>query len=146
MPTMIFVNLPVRDAAASRAFWNGLGYATDERFTDERTTNAQISDTIFLMLLERSRFEEFLAGPIGDPTAATSALLCLSADSREAVDALVDRALAGGATDWRPAQDMGAMYGRSFRDPDGHVWEVMWMDVAAFTGQAPDQELAGASS
>ena len=141
--TMIFVNLPVRDVAASRAFWNGLGYPTDERFTDERTSNAAISDTIMLMLVERSRFEEFLAGPAGDPAAATSALYCLSADGREEVDALVDRAFAAGATAWQDPRDHGFMYGRSFRDLDGHVWEVMWMDVAAMMAATSGAELAG---
>ena len=133
--TMIFVNLPVADVKASQAFWHALGYTTDPRFTDERSTNIQISDSIVLMLLEHSRFADFINGPIADPAAGTPALYALSAESREAVDTLVDAAMAAGATDWKPVQDMGFMYGRSFRDLDGHVFEVMWMDVAAFEQQ-----------
>lgn len=132
--TMIFVNLPVRDIGAADAFWGALGYGRNEQFTSETTTNVVISDTIVLMLHERSRFQDFVKGPVADPTAGTSALYCLSADSRQAVDELTTRALSSGATPWLPAQDHGFMYGTSFQDPDGHVWEVMWMDVAA----APD--------
>ena len=131
--TMIFVNLPVRDVQAAQAFWNGLGYETNPQFTDERTTNVKIDENIWLMLLEHSRFADFTRGPVADPREATGVLVALSADSREAVDDLVDRALAAGAGDWLPAQDAGPMYGRSFQDPDGHVIEVVWMDVAAAT-------------
>ena len=146
--TMLFVNLPVRDVRAAAAFWAELGFATNPQFCDENTTNVVIDDNIVVMLLARPRFQDFVSGPVADPSAATGVLHCLSADSREAVDTLVDKALAAGAKDWMPAQDAGFMYGRSFADPEGHVWEVMWMDVAAATGaQAPaaDQQLADAA-
>ncbi len=129
--TMIFVNLPVRDLASAKAFWNGLGYRTEPAFTDERATNIVIDDNIWLMLLERSRFAEFTTGAVADPRESTGVLVALSADSRAAVDTLVDRALATGASPWLPTQDDGFMYGRSFQDPEGHVVEVMWMDVSA---------------
>jgi uncharacterized protein len=132
--TMIFVNLPVRDLAAARTFWNGLGYATKPEFSDERATNIVIDENIWLMLLDRSRFAEFTTGPVADPREATGVLVALSADSREDVDALVDKALATGASAWLPTQDQGFMYGRSFQDPEGHVVEVMWMDVSAVPG------------
>lgn len=141
----IFVNLPVRSAAASAAFWNGLGYPTNPQFADERTSNVVLSDDIFLMLLEPERFADFITGPIADPTAATGALYALSADSREAVDALADGALAAGGSAWQPPMDQGFMYGRSFRDLDGHVFEVVWMDPAVVAGGVPDQAVpAGA--
>ena len=147
--TMLFVNLPVRDVQASAAFWAGLGFGTNPQLCDERTTNVVIDDNIVVMLLERSRFQDFVTGEIADPAAGTSALYCLSADSRDAVDSLADRALAAGASAWKPAQDMGFMYGRSFADLDGHVWEVMWMGVAAAASAheaGADGQLADASS
>ena len=150
--TMIFVNLPVRDLGAAKAFWNGLGYATKPEFTDEHATNIVIDENIWLMLLERPRFAEFTKGDVADPRAATGVLVALSADSREAVDRLVDKALASGASDWLPTQDHGFMYGRSFQDPEGHVFEVMWMDVSAVPNEAvpneaaQDEALTGASA
>jgi len=144
--TSIFVNLPVRDVRAAAAFWGALGFGTNPQFCDERTTNVVIDDNIVVMLLERSRFEDFLAGPIAQPGTGTSALYCLSADSREAVDELTDKALAAGASSWLPTQDSSFMYGRSFADPDGHVWEVMWMDVAAAQAASADQQLTDATS
>ena len=128
---MLFVNLPVRDVQVAAAFWATLGFSSDPRFRDERTTNVVLEDGVVVMLLERSRFAEFVTGPVADPAAGTGALYALSADSRDAVDALADQALLAGAAPWKPAQDHGFMYGRSFADPDGHVWEVTWMDVPA---------------
>ncbi|MPQ98853.1 glyoxalase [Modestobacter sp. I12A-02628] len=141
--TAIFINLQVRDAQAARTFWNGLGYPTDEKWADERTSNATISEHIVLMLLETERFADFVTGPVADAAAGTRAIYCLSADSREAVDALADKALASGGGDWQPAQDHGFMYGRSFTDPDGHVWEVMHMDLSAVPS-GDGEQLAGA--
>lgn len=134
--TMIFVNLPVQDVNASAAFWSALGYARNEQFCDEQTTNVVLDDNIFLMLLHTSRFQDFVPGQIAPAGAGARALYALSAESREGVDTLVDKAFAAGATEWMPAQDHGFMYGRSFRDLDGHVFEVMWMDPAVASGQA----------
>ena len=128
---MLFVNLPVRDVQAAAAFWAELGFAYDPRFCDERTTNVVLDDGVVVMLLEHSLFQEFVTGPVADPAAGTGALYAMSTDSRGAVDALADKALLAGASPWKPAQDHGFMYGRSFADPDGHVWEVLWTDVAA---------------
>ncbi len=129
--TMVFINLPVRDVSASAAFWSALGFGTNPQFSDERTTNVIISESIVLMLLERSRFRDFVTGTIADPRESTGVLHALSAGSREEVDALADAALAAGGSAWLPPQDHGFMYGRSFADPEGHVFEVLWMDPAA---------------
>ena len=128
---MVFLNLPVADLAASRAFYAGLGFAFNDQFSDERTTSVVVDENIVVMLLTRDRFADFVTGPIGDPAAATTQLTALSAGSREEVDELLAKALASGGKPWQPAQDHGFMYGASFADPDGHVWEVMWMDPAA---------------
>ena len=148
MPRMIFVNLPVADLERSKAFFTELGFTFDPRFTDESATALVIEEgSIYSMLLTRERFAEFLAegAQVADATQSTEVLVALSADSREEVDRLTDKALASGGSPWKEPMDMGAMYGRSFRDPDGHVWELTWMDVEAFLAQG-DGETAGATS
>ena len=129
---MLFLNLPVTDVAASRAFYTTLGFSIDEQFSDESSASVAVSDAIHLQLLSRERMAAFLpeGTAIGDPRQATAALYALSCDSREDVDAMVTKALGAGGSAWMPPQDHGFMYGASFTDPDGHVWEVMWMDPA----------------
>ncbi|MGY1642128.1 VOC family protein [Geodermatophilus sp. SYSU D00703] len=127
---MIFVNLPVSDLAAAKTFYGGLGFSFNEQFSDERTASVVIDENIVVMLLTRDRFADFVTGEVGDPAAATTQLTALSAGSREEVDQLVERALANGGKPWKPSQDHGFMYGASFTDPDGHVWEAVWVDPA----------------
>jgi predicted lactoylglutathione lyase len=132
MTRMIFVNLPVSDLANSRAFLEALGAVNEPRFTDETAACMTLSDSIHVMLLTRDKFSQFTPRPIADANAASEVLLCLSAESRESVDTAVERAVAsGGTADPAPKQDYGVMYGRSVADPDGHLWEIMWMDAAA---------------
>ncbi|MDQ3077847.1 MAG: lactoylglutathione lyase [Pseudomonadota bacterium] len=129
---MIFVNLPVADLAASRRFLEALGATNEPRFTDETAAAMQFSDSVFFMLLTHDKYRQFTSLPIADAKATSQALLCLSRDSRDAVDASVDAAVAaGGTADPGPVQDYGVMYGRSVTDPDGHHFELMWMDPAA---------------
>ncbi|MEU0082883.1 VOC family protein [Streptomyces sp. NPDC006274] len=131
MAQMIFVNLPVKDLETSKAFWSKLGYSFNPQFTDENAACLVFSDTIYAMLLTEARFKDFTKKDIADAATSTEAILCLSADSREKVDELVDGALAAGGSPSNDPQDYGFMYGRSFQDPDNHLWEVMWMDVEA---------------
>ncbi|MFE2880132.1 VOC family protein [Streptomyces roseus] len=134
MPTMIFVNLPVQDIDAAKAFWGKLGYSFNPRFSDDKTGCLVISDTIFAMLMTEARFKDFATKEVADATKTTEVMLALSAESREQVDEVLGAALAAGATEPRPAQDLGFMYGRAFEDLDGHVWEYVWMDPAAVQG------------
>jgi uncharacterized protein len=132
MTQMIFVNLPVSDLQRSRAFLEALGAVNEPRFTDETAACMTFSDSIHVMLLTHDKFRQFTPRPIADATAGSEVLLCLSADSRQSVDTAVERAVAsGGAADPAPKQDYGVMYGRSVADPDGHIWELIWMDAAA---------------
>ncbi|HEX8233601.1 MAG TPA: VOC family protein [Caulobacteraceae bacterium] len=131
---MIFVNLPVTDLDRAKRFYEALGFSINPQFTDATAAMVVVSETIHVMLLTQARFRDFVTGEIADARAATGALYCLSADSREAVSELKDKALAAGAQPWKPDMDYGAMFGASFQDPDGHVWEVMWMDAAAMSG------------
>jgi predicted lactoylglutathione lyase len=130
---MIFVNLPVADVEKSVAFYEAVGFTKDERFSQPGRAGAMVwSDTIFFMLLSHAHFAEFTSKWIVDAKSEVEALLCLSLDSRHDVDAIVEKAVrAGGKADPGPNQDHGFMYGRSFEDVDGHVFEPMWMDVEA---------------
>lgn len=132
MGRMIFVNLPVTDLQKSRTFVEALGAVNEPKFTDDTAACMKLSDSIFVMLLTHDKFRQFTALPIGDAKATSQVLLCLSADSRKSVDSTVERGVtAGGTADPSPKQDYGVMYGRSVADPDGHIWEIMWMDPTA---------------
>ena len=132
---LMFLNLAVEDLQRSIAFFRDLGFEFDQRFTDETATCMVVSDHAFVMLLVRDRFKDFTKRDLADPRTHTEAITALSGESREDVDELVEKALgAGGATANDP-MDMGFMYGRSFYDPDGHLWEVVWMDVDAMERQ-----------
>ncbi len=139
MPQMIFVNLPVTDVARSTAFYEAIGCTKDARFSNEQASAMQLSDAIVFMILSRDFFKTFTPKPIADAHAVTETLICISRDSREAVDAIVEAAgKAGGKADIREKQDMGFMYGRSFEDPDGHIFEPMFMDLEAAMAAFPD--------
>ena len=132
MSRMIFVNLPVSDLSQSRSFLEALGAVNDPKFTDETAACMTFSDSIHVMILTHEKFSQFTPRPIKDAKTGSQVLLCLSAESRESVDSTIERAVtAGGTADPVPKQDYGVMYGRSVSDPDGHIWEIMWMDPAA---------------
>lgn len=140
MATAIFVNLPVSDVERSKAFFTALGYTINPQFSDENAAAVVFSDTIYAMLLAEARFKDFTPKAIADARTSTEAILCLGAESREAVDRIADAALRSGGSPVQDPQDHGFMYGRSFADPDGHIWEVMWMDPAvASGGKAPGE-------
>ncbi|WP_348542037.1 VOC family protein [Streptomyces sp. MJP52] len=131
---MIFVNLPVRDIDASKKFFGELGYEINPQFSDETTASVVVSENIIVMLLSHEKYAQFTDKEIADATRTSEVLVALSAESREKVDELVDRALSLGATEPRDKQDLGFMYGRAFEDLDGHTFEIVWMDPAAVEG------------
>ncbi len=142
MPRMIFVNLPVVDLARSTAFYESLGAVKNPEFCDDTASCMVVSETIFVMLLTHDKYRSFTSKTIADARNTSQVLLCLSADSRADVDTMVGKAAAaGGMLDPSPQQDYGFMYGRSFEDPDGHLWEVMWMDLEA-ARKAGEQQAA----
>lgn len=128
MATQIFVNLSVEDLDRSVAFFTKLGYTFNPKFTNEKATCMIISDTIYVMLLTRSFFQTFTKKEIVDAHKAVEGIICLSADSKEAVDEMVNKAQSAGATIPNPASDYGFMYQHSFEDLDGHHWEFVWME------------------
>jgi predicted lactoylglutathione lyase len=123
MPKLIFVNLPVSNLARSTVFDETIGAVRDERFCDGATAACMIfSETIHAMLLTHDKFRQFTPKNIANARETSEVLICISADTREAVDAMVEKAgPAGGKVDPTPRQDYGFMYGRSFEDPDGHI-------------------------
>lgn len=127
----LFVNLAIDDLDRSTAFFTALGFAFEPRFTDETATCMIVGEDAFVMLLTKPKFGEFTKKPIVDAFAQTEVLLAFSATSREGVDELAEAALASGGSPASEPVDYGFMYSRSFHDPDGHVWEVVWMDEAA---------------
>lgn len=132
MTQMIFVNLPVADLAASKAFYEAIGLTNEPKFSDDTAAMMQLSDAIAVMLLTHDKWRSFTSKAIVDAKTSAQAMLCISRDSRAEVDAITEAAAkAGGTADPNPTQDHGFMYGRSFEDPDGHIWEPMWMDAAA---------------
>ena len=132
MTQMIFVNLPVADLEKSKAFYAALGFEEDPKFTNDVAAAMVLSDSIYVMLLTHDFWRTFTSRDIPDARKSAQVLLAFSRESREAVDAVVEAAAAnGGTADPNPAQEHGFMYGRSFEDPDGHIWGPSWMDMEA---------------
>ena len=131
MTKMIFVNLPVKDLKASMAFYESIGFENNPHFTDDTAACMVWSEAINVMLHTHAKWRVFTSRPIA-PATSSEVMIALSCDSREAVDAMNKAAAAnGGTADINPVQDLGFMYNRSLADPDGHIWEAMWMDPAA---------------
>jgi uncharacterized protein len=139
MSKMIFVNLPVADLPAAQAFYEAIGAVNNPTFTDETAACMVFSDVIHVMLLTHEKFAQFTPKRIADAHQTSEVLICISADSRAAVDDITGKALAAGGREPREPQDYGFMYGRSFEDLDGHIWEPMWMDMEGFAAAAAQQ-------
>jgi predicted lactoylglutathione lyase len=127
---MIFVNLPVKDLPASRGFFEALGFSINEQFSDDTAACVVVADNIFVMLLREDFFRTSINDEIADASQVTEVLNCLSAESRQEVDDLVRRAVEAGGKPWKDTFSEGPMYGGSFQDLDGHVWEVIHMEVS----------------
>ncbi|HEX8533472.1 MAG TPA: VOC family protein [Allosphingosinicella sp.] len=131
MSKLIFVNLPAADLQRSVAFYEAIGGVKNPQFSDDTAACIVLSETIHVMLLTHDKFRQFTPKRIADAHETSEVLICISAESREAVDEITENALAAGGREPREPQDYGFMYGRSFEDLDGHIWEPMFMDLAA---------------
>ena len=129
MKTQIYVNLPVKDLKRSTTFFEKLGFELNPKFSDERATCVVLGENMYAMLLVESFFQTFTNKPISDATKSTEVLVCLSCESREIVDDLVKKAIAAGGRAPREPQDQGFMYGHGFEDLDGHIWELIFMEL-----------------
>ncbi|MCR2806440.1 VOC family protein [Paenibacillus soyae] len=130
----IYVNLPVKNLEASRALFSAIGFEFNAQFSDEKAACLVVGENIFAMLLQEEYFKTFTKKEIADATKTTEVLIAISADSREEVDGIVNRAVAAGASPASDPIDHGFMYQWSFQDLDGHVWEVAYMDMSALEG------------
>lgn len=131
MHAMIFVNLPVADIERSRKFFTGLDYTFDEKFSGGNALTLVLGENQFAMLMQRDSFDSLHPVETVDASKTKECVVCLSVDSRDAVDTLVERAITVGGTAG-DIEDHGFMYGRSYNDPDGHSWQIFWMDRVAF--------------
>lgn len=137
MTKMIFVNLPVTDLARSRAFYEAVGAPNNPQFTDDTAACMVFSEHVHVMLLTHEKWRQFTTKKIPDAHDSAQVLLCLSSDTRDGVSEIVDIATrSGGKPDPTPIHDFDFMFGRSFEDPDGHIWEIMWMDMSAAPSDA----------
>ena len=133
-PHKLFVNIPVSDVQRSIVFFEALGFSFNPQFTDASATCMLVGEDAFFMLLDKERFTGFSKRPMGNPRTETNALFALSVNSRAEVDEMVKKAVAAGGSHAVDPQDLGFMYGKSFRDLDAHHWEVFWMDPSATPG------------
>ena len=135
MPTQVFINLSTKDLEKAKNFYTGLGFSINPQFTDEKAACVVISETIFVMLLKEAFFKTFIQNKeITDTSKNTEVLVALSAESKEKVNEMADKAIDSGGSAFRDPEDHGFMYTRSFQDPDGHIWEIVWMNTAQQEG------------
>lgn len=142
MSTQIFVNLPVKDLNVSRAFYAALGYSINEAFSNQDAACVVISNQIYVMLLTHPFMSQFTQKAIADATTSTEVINALSSESREAVQEMTRKAIEAGGKLARPTQDLGFMYSEAFEDPDGHIWELVFMDMDALA-QGAMEHLGG---
>jgi uncharacterized protein len=128
MATKIFVNLPVKDLKKSMSFFDALGFKNNPAFTDDTAACMVVSEEIYVMLLTEPKFQAFSPKPIADANKSIEVLIALSRDSRDAVNDMVAKAVASGGSTYAEPKDYGFMFQHGFQDPDGHVWEVFWMN------------------
>ncbi|WP_020574669.1 VOC family protein [Actinopolymorpha alba] len=135
MSRKTFVNLPVKDLAKTIEFFNALGFSFNQQFTSPQTACLIISEDAYAMLHVEPSFKEFTGKDLTDTSKSAEVIVGLSAESREEVDALVNKVVAAGGQALGEAQDQGFMYMRGFRDLDGHQWSFIYMDMSATPGQ-----------
>lgn len=144
MSKRIFISLPVADVAAATAFYEAVGCTRDTRFSNEAAASMVWSATITFMLAGHDFYRTLTTKPIGDTKTTSAVLIALSFDTREAVDAFADAAIAAGGTEAHGAEDEGFLYSRGVYDLDGHGLGPMWMDENAAAGAAQQADRAAA--
>lgn len=140
MVTNIFVNLPVKDLQKTMSFFTKLGFTFNKQFTDEKAASLEIGKNIYAMLLTESFFKSFIKKEIADSSKTTEVINAISVESKEQVDEMVEKAFAAGAVKYKETDDYGWMYSRSFEDLDGHLWEVLYMDINAMPKEMKDKK------
>lgn len=128
MAQKVFINLPVADLERTKEFYAALGYTFNPQFTDHNAASMVVSDTIYVMLLTREFFAQFTNKTIIDARTNVQVLVAIDFNSKAEVDAMIEKVVAAGGEETRPVQDLGFMYSRAYADPDGHIWELFWMN------------------
>lgn len=131
-PNQTYVNMPVKDLNRTKEFFSSIGFEFNPQFSDDNAASMVINDNTFVLLQVESYFRTFINKPVADVASAAAGIIALSADSREHVDELADKALAAGGKQFKEPADHGFLYVRSFEDLDGHLWEITYMDMSAF--------------
>jgi predicted lactoylglutathione lyase len=132
MTKTIFLNLPVRDLQAATRFYLGIGGALNPQFSNEQASSIMLSESIGIMLLTHEHYRQFTTRPIGDPKRESQMLIALTTGSKDEVNAAIEKGVAaGGRADPNPPQDLGFIFNRHIEDPDGNVWEFLWMNPSA---------------
>ncbi|MFC6673118.1 VOC family protein [Marinobacterium aestuariivivens] len=129
MARQVYINLPVKQLERSIDFFTRIGFSLNPQFSDDTAACIIIDQNLFVMLLTEAKFAGFTPNPVCDARQSTEVLVCLGCDSRAEVDAMVQKALAAGGNTYKEPEDHGFMYGHGFQDPDGHIWELIHMDV-----------------
>ena len=135
MTSKIFVNLPVTDLQKSISFYEGIGYKKNPQFSDDTAACIVVTEDIYIMLLTHAKFKQFTPRIVSDAFNYTEVINAMSVDSKDEVHIVMDKVLANGGSEIRDPQDYGFMFSRSFGDPDGHIWELFWMDPKAVEGE-----------
>ncbi|HKX85207.1 MAG TPA: VOC family protein [Flavobacterium sp.] len=135
MSTKIFINLPVTNLPKAMSFYTAIGFTNNPQFTDETAACMVLTEEIYVMLLTHAKFSEFVTKAIGDTLKTASAIYSLSVDSIETMNSIVDKALQAGGKEPSEPKDYGFMQQRCFEDPDGHLWDVFYMDMTKFPQQ-----------
>lgn len=127
MPKAIYLNLIVEDLKRAKVFFEALGFSFNKQFTNDEAAAMVISETINVMLHTQESIKRFTRKELVDSKTQTEALIALQLDSKQEVDALIEKAIKAGATEYREADRYDFMYARTFEDLDGHIWEAFWM-------------------
>lgn len=135
MSKQVFINLAVKDLQKSQNFYTALGFTNNPQFSDETAKCMVWSESIFVMLLTHEKFASFATKPIADTKSYLAGLFSLSVDSVDAVNSIVAQGLEAGGTEPNEMRDYGFMQQRTVEDPDGHTWEVFYMDVTKFPAE-----------
>jgi predicted lactoylglutathione lyase len=135
MSSKVFINLAISDLPASMAFYTAIGFTNNPMFTDDTAAAMVFSDEIYVMLLTQKKFRDFIDKEIADTRKTASSIYALQMDSVAAVNDMAEKAVNAGAREYAEPKDYGFMQQRSFEDPDGHLWEVFYMDINKFPKQ-----------
>jgi hypothetical protein len=138
MAKQIFINLAVKDLQKSMNFYAALGFSNNPQFSDDTGKCMVWSENIFVMIMTHEKFKTFATKPIADTKSNLAGLFSLSVDSIDEVNNILTNGLNSGGTEPHEMRDYGFMQQRTIEDPDGHTWEIFYMDITKFPKEQPN--------